>query len=170
MHILKMHTWVVWQENITLLHARIQKCLSRGVGVQIFDAFQLRSVDDDGVIFQAGSGPPVPLLNLPMGCILSTMSLTHSLISAFVIRFPERIATCSFNILASCCNCAHARIQRGAGSQDPHHRKNHKFIGFLSNTGPEPLKHHKATKPAFNVRPSWALKWCFSGVRIIARL
>ena len=25
--------------------------------------------------------------------------------------------------------------------------KNHKNIGFLSNTGPDPLKNHKATKP-----------------------
>ena len=31
--------------------------------------------------------------------------------------------------------------------------KNHKNIGFLSNTGPDPLKNHKATKPAFNVGP-----------------
>ena len=29
-------------------------------------------------------------------------------------------------------------------------------IGFLSNTGPDPLKNHKATKPAFNVGPSMA--------------
>ena len=28
--------------------------------------------------------------------------------------------------------------------------KNHKDIGFLRNTGPDPLKNHKATKPAFN--------------------
>ena len=28
--------------------------------------------------------------------------------------------------------------------------------GFLSNTGPNPLKHHKAAKPAFNVGPSSA--------------
>ena len=28
--------------------------------------------------------------------------------------------------------------------------------GFLSNTGPDPLKNHKATKPAFNVGPSSA--------------
>ena len=27
-------------------------------------------------------------------------------------------------------------------------------IGFLSNTGPDPLENHKATKPAFNVGPS----------------
>ena len=26
-------------------------------------------------------------------------------------------------------------------------------LGFLSNTGPDPLKNHKATKPAFNVGP-----------------
>ena len=26
-------------------------------------------------------------------------------------------------------------------------------IGFLSNTGPDPLNNHKATKPAFNVGP-----------------
>ena len=30
----------------------------------------------------------------------------------------------------------------------------HKNIGFLSNTGPDLLKNHKAAKPAFNVGPS----------------
>ena len=34
--------------------------------------------------------------------------------------------------------------------------KNHKNIGFLSNTGLDPLKNYKATKPAFNVVPSLA--------------
>ena len=34
--------------------------------------------------------------------------------------------------------------------------KYHKNIGFLSKTGPYPLKNHKATKPAFNVGPSSA--------------
>ena len=34
--------------------------------------------------------------------------------------------------------------------------KNHKNIGFLSNTGPDPLKNHNATKPTFNVGPSSA--------------
>ena len=34
--------------------------------------------------------------------------------------------------------------------------KNHKNIGFHSNTGPDPLKKHKATKPVFNVGPSSA--------------
>ena len=32
--------------------------------------------------------------------------------------------------------------------------KNHKNVGFLSNTGPDPLINHKATKPALNVGPS----------------
>ena len=32
-------------------------------------------------------------------------------------------------------------------------------IRFLSNTGPDTLKNHKATKPAFNVGPSSAFLW-----------
>ena len=32
--------------------------------------------------------------------------------------------------------------------------KNHKNIGFLSNTGLDRLKNHKVTKLAFNVGPS----------------
>ena len=42
----------------------------------------------------------------------------------------------------------------GQGVQTP--LKNHKNMGFLSNTGLDPLKNHKATEPAFNVRPSSA--------------
>ena len=34
--------------------------------------------------------------------------------------------------------------------------KNHKNIGFPCNTGQDPLKNYKATKPAFNVGPSSA--------------
>ena len=34
--------------------------------------------------------------------------------------------------------------------------KNHKNIGCLSNTGLDPLKNHKFTKPAFNVGTSSA--------------
>ena len=36
--------------------------------------------------------------------------------------------------------------------------KNHQNIGFLSNTGPDPLKNHKTTRPVFNVGPSSTLK------------
>ena len=31
---------------------------------------------------------------------------------------------------------------------------NHKIIGFLSNSAPEPLKNYKATEPALKVGPS----------------
>ena len=37
----------------------------------------------------------------------------------------------------------------GIGGRDP--PENLKNTFFLSNTGPDPLKNHKATKPAFNV-------------------
>ena len=45
---------------------------------------------------------------------------------------------------------------RGSEPPPPPPLKNHQNIGFLSNTGPDPLKKHKATKPAFNVGPSKA--------------
>ena len=48
-----------------------------------------------------------------------------------------------------------SRVSEG-GPEPPPPPKNHKNIGFHSNTGPEPLKKHKATKPAFNVGPSLA--------------
>ena len=38
-------------------------------------------------------------------------------------------------------NIDHARIKRGGGGRESGpHLKNHKNIGFLSNTGPDPLK------------------------------
>ena len=52
------------------------------------------------------------------------------------------------------------RIQaRGGGGGEgvrtpPPPLKNHKNIWFLCNTCLDPLKNHKATKPAFNVGPS----------------
>ena len=42
----------------------------------------------------------------------------------------------------------------GTGGLDP--LENYKNIGFLSNTCPDPLKNHKAIKPAFNAEPSSA--------------
>ena len=62
----------------------------------------------------------------------------------------------------------HGRIQRGGKGLRAPALKNHKNIGFLCNTGPDPLKNHKATNPAFNVEPpsacqgnaiSMALHW-----------
>ena len=46
---------------------------------------------------------------------------------------------------------SHARIQRG--TEVPEKSQN---IGFLSNTCPDPLKNHKATRPAFIVGTSSA--------------
>ena len=37
------------------------------------------------------------------------------------------------------------------GTGDPDFLKNHKTIGFLCNTGPDQMKSHKATKPAFKI-------------------
>ena len=39
----------------------------------------------------------------------------------------------------------------GQGVRTPPPLKNHKNLGFLSNTDPDPLKNHKATKPTFNI-------------------
>ena len=52
----------------------------------------------------------------------------------------------------------HARIQRGGGrgSGPPPPSEKSQNIRFLSNTGEDPLKNHKTTKPAFNVGPSLA--------------
>ena len=50
--------------------------------------------------------------------------------------------------------CSMGGSRGGTGGPDPPPPpKNHKNIGFLSNTGPDPLKIHKATKPACNVGP-----------------
>ena len=48
----------------------------------------------------------------------------------------------------------HARIQRGDRGSGTHPLKNHKNTGFSSNTGPDSLKNHEATKPSFNVKSS----------------
>ena len=41
--------------------------------------------------------------------------------------------------------------REGTGGPDPPEKS--QKIGFLSNTGPDLLKNHKATKQAFNVGP-----------------
>ena len=62
--------------------------------------------------------------------------------------------------LARPCVCAWVD-QEGTGVQTPP-TENHNTIGFPSNTGPDPQKNHKVTKPAFNVGPSYvrqAFRW-----------
>ena len=49
----------------------------------------------------------------------------------------------------------HVRIQRGDSGPDPP-LNSHTDIGFLSNSGPEPLKNKEATEPAFKAGPSSA--------------
>ena len=68
---------------------------------------------------------------------------------AFVPMFPQNF---TFALIPS---CADPEVGTG-GSGPPPPLKNHKNIGFLSNTDPSPLKNHKATKPTFNVGPSSA--------------
>ena len=45
---------------------------------------------------------------------------------------------------------------RGEGAEQVPPLKNHKAIGFFSNTGPDPVENHKAAKPAFKFGPSSA--------------
>ena len=64
---------------------------------------------------------------------------------------------------------------RGGDWGTPPPLKNHKNIGFLGKTGPDPLKNFKATKPAFNTghhRPASEMpfKWRFAGGPIINQL
>ena len=61
--------------------------------------------------------------------------------------------------------CAHPE-GGGQGVRTP--LKNLKNIGLLSNTALDPLNNDKATKPVFNVGPSF--KWRFAGGPIMARL
>ena len=64
----------------------------------------------------------------------------------------------------------HAQTQRGTGGLDPPPPPEKiQNIGFLSNTGSDPLKKHKATKPAFNVGPSSA-SWHFADCPLIVDL
>ena len=52
----------------------------------------------------------------------------------------------------------HVQIQRWEQGVQIPPLKSHKSIGFISHSGPSPLKNHKATKPAVNDEPSLA-RW-----------
>ena len=56
----------------------------------------------------------------------------------------------------------------GAGAPNPRPSEKSQNIGCLCNAGQDPLKNHKATKPALNVGPTF--KWRFAGGPLIARL
>ena len=50
--------------------------------------------------------------------------------------------------------CVDSESGRGSDPLSPPPLKNHKAIGFLIKTCPDPLKNYKSTKPAFNIGPS----------------
>ena len=77
---------------------------------------------------------------ITIGQFLVTRSVCHDLFS--------RLDTITYVQTGS-----RADPEGGQGVRTPPPPKN---IGFLSNTGPDPLKNHKAAKPAFNVGPSSA--------------
>ena len=60
--------------------------------------------------------------------------------------------------------CVHMGGSRG-GRGGP--SENHQNMGFLSNSGPDHRKNHKATKPAFNIGPSSACR--LNGVLLSSR-
>ena len=77
-------------------------------------------------------------------------SAPHLMLVNICVKFSEDTWTVlTGDIPPSQLSCADPE---GVGT--PHPLKNHKNIGFLSNTGLDPLKNHKTTKPAFNVGPS----------------
>ena len=82
------------------------------------------------------------------------------LVSIFLRHYVTYVPAGFGKVLLALILGCHGRIQRGDRRSEPPPPpppppllKNHKKIGFLSNTGPDLLKNHKATKPAFNVGP-----------------
>ena len=53
---------------------------------------------------------------------------------------------CLTNMVAKMATASMRGSRGGWGSG--HHLKNHKVVGLLNNTGPDPLKNHKKNKPA----------------------
>ena len=74
----------------------------------------------------------------------------HRLVCVYVFR-TEQSQVFSWRGIGGIKGDLHAQIQRGDRWSDLPSGKSQKNIGFLSNTGPDPLKNHKATKPAFNI-------------------
>ena len=74
--------------------------------------------------------------------------------SAYFSHYVTYVPTGFGKVLLALILSCHGWIQRGTGGPDPPPPpEKSQNLGFLSNTGPDLLKNHKATKPAFNVRP-----------------
>ena len=112
-----------------------------------------------------------PLRSLCVG-MLSVIVAFLVINPSFLLIKCTWIATCSIvykdkttnptdtrdRTISSSISCADPEGGGGGwqGVQTPPPQKNYKNIGFLSDTGPDPLKNHKATKLAFNIGPSSA--------------
>ena len=95
----------------------------------------------------------------------SSLSLNLSETSKIgFLERKERVSGISSGVEIPCPTCpttspihsgqARADPDGGQGVRTP--PENHKNIGFLSNTGLDPLINHNATKPAFHVGPTSA--------------
>ena len=62
----------------------------------------------------------------------------------------------------------YGRIQRDGDRGSRLLLTNHKIIGFLSNTGPDPMKIHKATKASIQCLAN--IKWRFTGGQMMVGL
>ena len=61
-----------------------------------------------------------------------------------------------WRLLPAADTCADPEGGGGGRGSPPPPLKNRKNIGFLSNSGPDSLKNHEATKPETNIGPSAA--------------
>ena len=98
---------------------------------------------------------------------MKKMRITHKrnwYIGTYVVTACRLSSSCQEKTPFCCLPISEAQIslwihiwgsRGGTVGRDPP-RKITKNIGFHCNTGPDPLKYHKATKPAFNVGPSSA--------------
>ena len=90
-------------------------------------------------------------------CVHSSFAIISHLVAFTSIVFLLSCGCLCLSVsrvsFSRCHGVAGGRIKRGAGGPDPP-LKNKKNIGFRNISGPDPLKNHKATEPAFNVWPS----------------
>ena len=104
--------------------------------------------------------PELKLDSATVGGILNlcTVFLVKSAKHGMLVKEVHFSHSCSNKFIPHCIDPAHEWIQRGDRGPDPpppptHTMENYKNIGFLRNTGREPLENNKAIMPAFNAGP-----------------
>ena len=87
-------------------------------------------------------------------CVHSSLQLSHmcllNLNCVFAVVWVSVFVCAPLIFLAVLWGGGWADQERGGRGTGPT-PENHKNIGFRSNSGPDPLKNHKAAEPAFNV-------------------